>query len=110
MKRLFLITTTLILGFATSCKKEPVACMETSSESATVGQPVTFSTCSENALSYDWFFEGPVGAVENDLGYSEITFDHSFSVSGTYTVYHVAFNKFSFLGESDTTSKVITVN
>lgn len=101
----------LFVGFfALSCKKEPVACIETSSETGSVGQAITFTTCSENALSYDWYFVGPTGATENDIGYSEITFDHAFSMPGTYTVFHVAFERFSFLGESDTTSTVITIN
>ncbi len=93
-----------------SCKKEPVACMELSSENVAVGQEVTFTTCSEKALSYDWYFTGPVGAPENDTAFSDITFSLAFSMPGTYTVTHVAFEKFSFLGESDTTTKVITVN
>ena len=84
--------------------------MEVSTETASVGQDVTFTTCSTNALSYDWYFIGPTGVPENDLGYSEITFNHAFSTAGTYTVVHVAFNKFSFLGDSDTTTKVITIN
>ncbi|MEZ4936870.1 MAG: hypothetical protein R2799_04685 [Crocinitomicaceae bacterium] len=110
MKKIANIGLILLATVFVSCKKQPVACMELSTETASVGQAVTFTTCSENALSYDWYFVGPVGAPENDLGYSEITFDHAFSTAGTYTVVHVAFQKFSFLGESDTTTQVITIN
>lgn len=84
--------------------------MEISSTTVSTGQDVTFKTCSENALSYDWYFVGPVGAPENSMGNSEMEFTHQFTVPGTYEVYHVAFEKFSSLGNADTTSQTITVN
>ena len=99
----------LTVGFF-SCKKDPVACMDLSSETVSVGQDITLKTCSENALSYDWYFIGPVGAPENTMGNSEIEWTHQFSVPGTYTIGHVAFEKFSFFGKSDTITKTITVN
>jgi hypothetical protein len=106
--RLFLLIG-LTLGMF-SCEKDPKSCMEISSENVSIGQDVTFKTCSENALSYDWFFIGPVGAPENTMGSSEMEWTNSFTVAGTYTVGHVAFEKFSFLGKADTTTKTLIVN
>lgn len=100
----------LVLGVIFSCKKDPKACIDMSAENVNVGQEVTFKSCSENALSYDWYFITPVGAPEDSLGNSELQFTNSFSVPGQYTVVHVAFEKFSFLGASDTTTKTLIVN
>lgn len=75
-----------------------------------VGTPVTFTSCSEKALSYTWFMNGPAGAPENDLGWSEEEFSRTFSVAGTYEVTLTAYEKFSWLGDADSTSTTIIVN
>lgn len=110
VKKILIVLSVFSILLMTSCKKNPEACMEVSSTNVTVGEEVTFTSCSKDALSYDWYFVGPVGAPENNIGNSEITFTHQFSTSGTYTVKHVAFEKFSFLGKSDTTETVVVVN
>ena len=110
VKKTYIVLAVFTLLFSTSCKKTPEACMEKSADAVSTGQDVTFTSCSENALSLDWYFVGPVGAPENGMGNSEITFTHQFTVPGTYTVVHVAFENFSSLGESDTTTSILTVN
>lgn len=105
---LFIILITGLL-FA-SCKKEPVACIDMSTEVANAGDIVTFYTCSEKALSYHWTFEGPVGAPENQLEYSELQFNHIFNTPGTYTIRLTAYRNYSWLGESNSTERIITIN
>lgn len=104
---LFLGLFTLLLS---SCKKPPVACMELSTTNTPTGAPVEFSSCSERALSYEWFMEGPDGAPENTQGWSDEFFSHSFSVPGTYTITLNAYSDFSFTGEMSSTQETITIN
>lgn len=100
---------TLALGLV-ACNKPPKACINTDATNVSVGTPVTFTSCSEKALSYTWFMNGPAGAPENDLGWSEEEFSRTFSVAGTYEVTLTAYEKFSWLGDADSTSTTIIVN
>lgn len=96
--------------FILSCKKPPQACIEISATNVNAGTEIEFSSCSEHALSFEWFMEGPEGAPENSLGWSDEYFVHSFSVPGQYTVIFTAYEKFSFLGDSETVEASITVH
>ena len=93
-----------------ACKKSPVACIEVDNDVVTTGTAVTFRTCSKKALSYQWYMTGPTGAPENDKAWSEIEFSNTFTVAGSYTVSLTAYQKYSWLGESNTTETIITVN
>ena len=94
-----------------SCKKEPSACFEIDNENPSVGSPVTFNnSCSQNAISQDWYMEGPYGAPENALGWSDIEFTHTFTVSGEYIITCAVYNDFSLLGDRSVGKKTITVN
>lgn len=92
-----------------SCNKPPEACIEVDNTTVTIGAPITFTSCSKRALSQDWFMEGPDGAPENEMGWSDAQFTHSFTVSGTYTVILNAYSKFSFLGDVHSATTTITV-
>lgn len=54
--------------------------------------------------------QGPGGAPENNLMWSEEVIEITFSVAGTYTVNLEAYEKFSWLGQMGSTSTTITVN
>ena len=100
----------VLLGFAVSCKKPPIACIEVDNTSASTGVNVTFTSCSEKSLSYEWYMSGPVGAPENSMGWSDPEFSHAFTLPGTYTVSLTAYADFSWLGESSTTETTIVIN
>lgn len=93
----------LVFGLFTplffSCKKQPEACIELSANTAGIGVPVEFTSCSKRALSYEWFISGPSGAPENNQGWSDEVFSHAFSVTGTYTITLNAYQDFSFTGD-----------
>jgi len=93
-----------------SCDKSPVACISMDQSSAAVGTAIEFTSCSEKALSYIWKFEGPAGAPENSIQWSETTFSRAFSVSGTYTVTLTAYQRYSWGGDGDSVSETLTIN
>gem|GEM_PF-2212901 len=101
-----------ILGLVTftGCKKPPVACMELSGTSVSIGATVEFTSCSKKALSYEWFITSPAGAPENSKGWSDEYFTNTFTVSGTYTVTLTSYENFSFLGRSSTVVQTLKVN
>ena len=74
-----------------------------------VGTPVTFTSCSKRALSYEWFMAGPASAPENSIGWSDEVITHSFSVSGTYTITLNVYNKFGYIGDKATTTATLVV-
>ncbi len=111
MKKTILFSSLIALGLFTSCKKTVVACLETSSQSAAVGEEITFSSqCSEHALSFLWSFEGPSGAYANGVQRSEDLFQFSFDTAGTYNVKLEVYRNYSWVGDADSTSTTITVN
>lgn len=99
-----------LLVVLSSCKKEPVPCIEIDTEAASVSSAVTFTSCSEKTLSQEWFMAGPENAPENSIGWSDIQFTHTFTIPGSYTITLNAYDNFSFLGEMKTTTKTIQVN
>ncbi|MDA7803838.1 hypothetical protein N8987_04610 [Crocinitomix sp.] len=107
-KVIFLLPLLTLLIY--SCEKAPEACMELGATITTVGTAIEFKSCSENALSIEWYIEGPEDAPENDLGWSDISFTHAFSMVGSYTVTLHAYEKFSFMGERSTVEETIVVN
>lgn len=108
MKKFILILT---IGFAImGCDKATEACMEVSETSVSAGTPVNFKSCSENALSIEWFMSGPESAPENEMGWSDPEFTHTFSVPGTYTVTLNAYQDFSFKGDLSSVQETIIVN
>jgi hypothetical protein len=109
VKKLIYTVSIICLGLA-SCNKPTTACIELSQNSVTTGTEMTFTSCSEKALSFTWYFTGPAGAPENDIGWSEPIFLNSFSVPGTYTVELTAFERYSFVGDQSITTATFTVN
>ena len=83
-----------------SCMKEPMACIEAPS-SGTVGQSITFTSCSMDAHHVEWTFGDGATA-------SESTTTHIYSAAGTYTVKLVAMSKNR--KKSDEKTQVITIN
>ncbi|UKN02950.1 hypothetical protein K6119_05405 [Paracrocinitomix mangrovi] len=102
----------LISGFVflLSCSKDPQACIDLSTTSASVGEEVTFTSCSKNALSYIWSIEGPTGVEENDMQWSESSFVHAFAVGGKYKIELKAYKKYSWIGQPSTSEATITIN
>lgn len=110
MKKTALLFIILSSVFVFSCNKSPEACLELEDQSTFVGQVTTFTSCSKNALSYEWFIAGPENAPENKMGWSDPTFNHIFTVPGSYVITLNAYYKFSFLGEKSTASATLSVN
>ncbi len=109
-KHTYLMALLGIVLTLTGCKKAPIACLELSQSQITVGETIEFSSCSENALSYEWFIVGPEGAPENDKGWSDPMFMNTFTVPGAYTVTLNAYSKFSFLGDVSTAKESFNVD
>ena len=111
MKKTTLLFLLFGLGAITSCEKAVVACLETSSQSAAVGEEITLSSqCSEHALSFLWSFQGPAGASANTIQRSEDLFQFSFDTAGSYTVRLEAFRNYSWVGDTDSTFTTIVIN
>lgn len=108
MKKLFSFT--LFLSMLAGCGKPPEACMELSSSNVVAGAPIEFTSCSKRALSFEWFIAGPDAAPENDMGWSDPQFSHSFSIPGTYSVTLNAYHDFSLTGDVSTIQENFTVN
>ncbi len=96
--------------FGVSCKKDPNACIEVGETSVSTGVPVSFTSCSENALSYEWYIEGPSGAPENSMGWSDEGFSNTFTITGTYIITLHAYEDFSFDGQVSTAESSIVIN
>lgn len=103
-KLLFIVSIFLMAGMIlTSCKKEesdgPVACFNVESV-ITAGVATTFnSSCSENAVSFDWDFgDGASSTDANPV--------HTYTADGTFSV---SLTVEDDAGESDDASKSITV-
>jgi hypothetical protein len=101
----------LVLGIAllAGCNRPPKPCFEMDADVVSIGTPVTFTSCSKRTLSYEWFMDGPAGAPENAMGWSDPQIIHAFSVAGTYTITLNCYSKFSFLGEMRSTTGMLTV-
>ena len=85
--------------------------MEIDNENPSVGTPVTINmNCSKKTISHEFFMEGPVGAPENGMGWTDNQIVHTFTIPGTYTVILNAYNDFSFLGDMESTTRTIQVN
>ena len=99
----------LLLTIA-SCSNPPKACITLDQESIAVGTQVTFSSCSEKALSYVWTISGPVGATENNIQWAEESFTRAFAIPGDYVAELTVYKKYSWGGQSDVTTSYFTVN
>jgi PKD domain len=112
LKMRIVIGISLILVISmVSCNKPPEACITVDNKSAAAGTAVTFSSsCSKRALSYIWTIEGPVGAAENNIQFSEESFTRAFAVQGSYTITLDAYQKFSWGGQTASTTETVTVN
>ncbi|MFK8045437.1 MAG: PKD domain-containing protein [Crocinitomicaceae bacterium] len=101
-----------LFALVISCKKvkEPIPCIETDKSSVSAGDSITFTSCSENELSYIWEITGPDSSTENGLMWNDRVFTRAMSVPGTYKVKLIVFNNFSFLGDSASDSTTVVVN
>jgi len=110
-----LISTLFTIGTITlffSCGKveKPIPCIETDQTTVAAGESITFTSCSENDLSYIWKITGTDSSTENGLMWNDRVFTRAMSVPGTYKVKLTVFNDFSFLGDSAADSITVTVN
>lgn len=103
MKKTILITSiaTTVLTF-TSCMKEPMACVDSTTKTGTAGQSVSFdASCSMDAEHYTWEFgDGATG--EGD----KVT--HTYNTAGTYTAKVKAMSK--DMKKENEKSITVTVN
>lgn len=109
-KLIYILALFSLVLLVESCKKTTEACIELSETSVAVGSEIKFTSCSKNALSYEWFIEGPETAPENEQGWSDPAFSNTFTVPGNYTITLNAYANFSFLGEKSVEEKTFTVN
>ncbi len=110
MKNLLLFTGLLLMLTFISCKKEVQACIDMDNTSISVGQSITFTSCSENELSYWWEIKGPDTAPENSKAWSDRVFTNKFTVAGSYTVTLKVYSDFSFQGDMAETTATFSVN
>ena len=110
MKKAALFLGLVTLLILSSCKKNVTSCIELDKSSVSTGQSITFTSCSENELSYDWIVTGPDAAPENNLRWSDRVITIPFSVAGTYTITLNSHSKFSLLGDKATSTASFTVN
>ncbi len=110
MKRLTLFIGISALLILFSCKKKVTACIDAPASSYSIGQESVFTSCAENALSYDWRVNGPDGAPENSMGWSDRIIKVNFSVPGSYTITLNAYSDFSLLGDKESITANFTVN
>lgn len=110
MRKLLLFTGLILTSTFFSCKKEIKACIEMDNTSISVGQSITFTSCSTNEISYWWEIKGPDTAPENTKAWSDKVFTNKFSVAGSYTVTLKAYSDFSFQGNMAETSESFSVN
>lgn len=69
----------LCIVIISSCRKDISACFNASTTTPSVGQSVSFTSCSTGGSSYDWdFADGSSGSGE--------TTSHTFTSAGTYNV------------------------
>lgn len=106
----FILGLAFLLFMIASCSNPPKACIAMDQESIAVGTQVTFSSCSEKALSYVWTITGPVGATENSIQWAEESFTRAFALQGDYVVELTVYKKYSWGGQSDVTTGYFTVN
>jgi len=105
---LFVVGLMSILGLV-GCNKPPKPCIEMDQTTVSIGTPVTFTSCSKRALSFEWFMDGPTAAPENLMGWSDEIITHTFSVSGTYTITLNVYSKFGYIGDMESTTATLVV-
>ncbi len=110
MKKRHFYVFILSLFSLSGCNKTPVSCISLSTESVSAGSPIEFSSCAEDALSLEWFIDGPTGAPENMQGWSDIVFSNTFTVPGTYIITQNAYADFSFQGDVSSSTATFVVN
>ncbi len=87
VKAIILIPVAAVALIFASCMKTPMACVDSPSKTATVGQQVSFdASCSMDAKHYTWDFgDGSTGEGE--------TVTHAYNTKGTYTAKVKAMSK-----------------
>ena len=103
MKNIFYVIVFSVIVFS-SCKKDedisgPVACIDVNNSIGTYGKPFAFSSCSQNAIRFEWDF----GDATNS---NMMNPSHVYDNPGTYNVRLTAFNA---NGIASTASVIITV-
>ena len=111
MKKTVLFITLLSILTLSSCKKEELtSCIESDKSTISTGQSITFTSCSESELSYNWTIVGPEAAPENKMVWSDRIITIPFSVAGAYTITLNTYSRFSLLGDKATSTSTFTVN
>jgi PKD repeat protein len=90
-----------LLSFS-SCMKKPMACVDSATKTATVGQSVSFdASCTMDAHHYEWDFgDGATG--------SGATTTHAYNSKGTFTAKIKAMSK--NMKKEDEKAVTVTVN
>lgn len=112
MKKLLFLSIASIFALS-SCIKEPVACIQTSSNNVELWEDVTFTSCSEDAESLVWevdnaidFFSFFGGATTE---YTTESATQNWSVPGTYGVSLTAYSK-KEKEKNETSDEVVVVD
>ena len=107
MKNTNIFSTLLIIAISiAACKKEEnaspmaVACFKILSEEANMGDEISFTNCSQNAVIFTWDF-GDGSEIVSDESPT-----HAYKTAGEYIVQMVSANA----SNSDTISKTVTIN
>ena len=72
--------------FLTSCRKQPTACIDVSATASYTGDVVSFTSCSVDAVYYEWTFPDGDIITSKDVNYT-------FNIPGAKTVQLKAFSK-----------------
>lgn len=102
IKSILLAATALTVISLSSCMKDPMACVDNTTKTGTVGQAVTFdASCSMDAHHYEWDFgDGATGEGES------VT--HSYNTAGSYSVTFKAMSK--NMKKEDMKMIMVTIN
>lgn len=86
-----LILHIILLIFIVSCKKHPKACIAPTAINVEVGESISFTDCSKNSTSREWFINGNK--------YSEETVSVQFLTEGNFSAGLTAFSKNKLLSD-----------
>ncbi|UPT66106.1 MAG: PKD domain-containing protein [Sphingobacteriales bacterium JAD_PAG50586_3] len=88
MKKTFthlLILLSIPVFLLSACKKKPAACISTDTIQASVNEPITFSSCSDNADRLEW-------NMGDGNTFTYYTVAYAYTTPGTYIVTLTVFN------------------
>lgn len=81
----YLLAATLAVSIFASCKKKPIACIDSNFSVLQANQPIRFSSCSENADRLEW-------NMGDGTTFTYPIVDYAYDTPGIYTVTLTVFN------------------